>query len=281
MKIYAKHSDDSDRYVLSPRCPVYVRCGVYMTGGIPEFDYDVDEDDDIILLNTDCSGEYDSDGIRYVYAYTYKPEADRKKVALFRNYIKGKYSDMFSKNPDINDFIEAGVLKLDDYVPFDSISAIVNIKPTKTPALVHIIRDYLEEFIDKREFDFNRVKETYDNVSFDAELAREAMRKAGYSESRIDESIDKLLEAFSVLKKTGKLFEMKSFMPRAIRDGFYNFLRFETEEEKEVFRSLQGVNVLIYDDLITSGSTIREVVRYLRAINDKNTLTAFILVKQN
>ena len=36
----------------------------------------------------------------------------------------------------------------------------------------------------------------------------------------------------------------------------------------------------VFDDFLTSGATIKEVIRYLKAIHDKNTLTVFILVKQ-
>lgn len=275
------HSSEIVRSQIVPRCPTYIRCGVYMKRGIPVFDFSDDYSDDIILLNSNCSGEYDDDGVKYIYGYTYQKGADRKEIALFRTYIKGRYSDMFSKNPDVDKFVEAGVLKLDDYVPFSSIGAIVNIKPTKEPALVHIMRNHLEEMIDTREYDFDLVKEAYENVSFDEKKARESMKQAGFSNKRIDEAIADLTVQFTELKKTGRLFEMKQFNPYPIRDGFSDFLKFESDEQRAIFESLQGVTVLIYDDLITSGSTIKDVVRYLRGINNKNTLVAFALVKQH
>lgn len=281
MKRYIRSLVIPKRQPIAPRCQTYIRCGVYMNRGTPQFDFDYDESDDIILLNSNCSGEYDDDGVKYVYGYTYQKGADRKQIAAFRTYIKGRYSDMFSRNPDVDKFVEAGVLKLDDYVPFSSISAIVNIKPTKEPALVHIMRNHLEELIDTREYDFDLVKETYENVSFDEEKARESMKQARYSSRRIDEAIADLKVQFNALKKSGRLFEMKQFNPHPIRDGFSDFLKFESDEQRAVFESLQGVTVLIYDDLITSGSTIKEVVRYLRGINNKNTLVAFALVKQH
>lgn len=53
----------------------------------------------------------------------------------------------------------------------------------------------------------------------------------------------------------------------------------------EVERTLRGdensgCNVLIYDDFYISGSTVREIARYLHSINPLNTLTVFILVRQ-
>ena len=279
MKIHV--NSEFERYPLEPRCETYVRCGVYLDGGTPVFDFDEDEDVDIITLHSDCSGEYDNDGVKYIYAYTYHDNADRKQIGLFRNYIKGKYSDLFSTDGDVRDFVENGVLKLDDYVSFKDFGAIVNIQSTKQPSLVGIIRDYLEYYINHIEFDFTLVKQTYENVSFNADKAADALRKARYSESRVKETIEKVLKDFEALKNTGKLFEMKKFLPIPIRAGFTDYLVFQSDEEKKTYESLQGVNVLIYDDLITSGSTVKEVIRYLRAINDKNTLTVFVLVKQH
>lgn len=279
MKIYIKETEN--RYPLNPVSDTYVRCGVYLDGGTPVFDFEEDDSNDILMLHGDCSGEYDDDGVKYVYAYSYRSNADKKQIGLFRNYIKGKYSDLFSTDEDVRDFVEAWVLKLGDYIPFESFGAIVNIQPTKTPALVTIIRDQLEYYINHIEFDFTLVKQTYENVSFDAKKAANALRKFRYSESRIKETIEKVLQEFDALKQTGRLFEMKNFLPVAIREGFTDYLVFQSDDEKQVYKSLQGTNVLIYDDLITSGSTVKEVIRYLRAINDKNTLTVFILVKQH
>lgn len=57
--------------------------------------------------------------------------------------------------------------------------------------------------------------------------------------------------------------------------------RFELDpEEKQIYLSLQGVNVLIFDDFLTSGVTVKEIIRYLKSFNENNTLTVFVLVKQ-
>lgn len=73
---------------------------------------------------------------------------------------------------------------------------------------------------------------------------------------------------------------MKRFIPKAIRSGFYDFLKFKTEKERKVYEALQGVDVLVYDDFLTSDSTVKEIIRYLRAIHDENSLTVFVLIKQ-
>ena len=73
---------------------------------------------------------------------------------------------------------------------------------------------------------------------------------------------------------------MKKFVPRQVREAFTDFLKFESKETEEVYRNLQGVDVLAFDDFLTSGSTVKEIIRYLGAINPNNKLTIFILVNQ-
>ena len=73
---------------------------------------------------------------------------------------------------------------------------------------------------------------------------------------------------------------MKKFIPRQVREAFTDFLKFESKETEEVYHNLQGVDVLVFDDFLTSGSTIKEIIRYLKTINPSNTLTVFVLINQ-
>ena len=77
-----------------------------------------------------------------------------------------------------------------------------------------------------------------------------------------------------------EVFKIKNYVPREIRTGFSEFLKFGNKEEANLYNSLQGKNVLIYDDFYTSGTTVGEVARLLKSIHEKNTLTIFTLVKQ-
>lgn len=98
--------------------------------------------------------------------------------------------------------------------------------------------------------------------------------------SNIDSSIKQLIDQFNRLKQSDEFFEIKNFLPREIRAGFLNFLKFSNNDEQRVYQSLQGVNVLIYYDLYTSGTTIAEMLRILNSVNPNNNLIAFILIKQ-
>ena len=57
-----------------------------------------------------------------------------------------------------------------------------------------------------------------------------------------------------------------------------NFLRFATEQDKELCATIRKQNILVMDDVTTSGSTLNEVLRALRILNDDNEITIFSLI---
>ena len=63
-----------------------------------------------------------------------------------------------------------------------------------------------------------------------------------------------------------------------LRPYIQNFLRFRNEEDKELYASIRKQNVLIVDDVTTSGSTLGEILRTLRIINEDNEITVFSLI---
>ncbi|MBQ2097181.1 MAG: hypothetical protein II480_03315 [Bacteroidales bacterium] len=56
------------------------------------------------------------------------------------------------------------------------------------------------------------------------------------------------------------------------------FLTFKTKEDEELCAQIRKQNVLIIDDVTTSGSTLNEILRTLRFINKDNKITIFSLI---
>ena len=75
-------------------------------------------------------------------------------------------------------------------------------------------------------------------MKFDYNTAFNAMISAGYSRTVAKNEIDKALEQFEELKKSNQLFQMKKFLPRELRSGFYDFLKFKDEEERDAYYNL-------------------------------------------
>lgn len=279
MKIIRRKLDHATISIDKPEYPIFA--GITITNDDKiMFDWDKDSPRDVLKLAESTSGKFIQDGITYFYAYTWSDTATPYQINRVRRYLKslGETNDLYGQ--DVEDFVELGVLKFDEFKSLKSFSVLVGIEPSKFPSLVDIMNGYLMEYSQSPIVDIRLVKNTYDHVEFDSSKAYKALLESGLTQHRAAREIQFTIRKFQELKTSGALFEMKRFLPRAIREGFYNFLKFKTEEEKQLYMKLQGVDVLIYDGFLTSGSTIKEVVRYLKSIHNENQLTVFVLVKQ-
>lgn len=239
------------------------------------FNFDKDNNNDIISLDSDVSGQFMEDDIRYVHGYKYNQNATKQQKKIFRDYIKsGK------RTADIEDFVEKAVIKLDVVQELKSFGALVSIKSSSYPSVISIIGNYLHSYMSPPFLTFELVKQTYNDVIFNTDIAFEALIKAGWDTVDAEDEVNFINDKFNSLKEEGSLFQIKRFIPSEIRKGFSNFLKFKNDRQKLTYEKLQGVDVLIYDDFLTSGSTVKEVIRYLKSINPDNTLTVFVLVNQ-
>lgn len=230
---------------------------------------------DLILFNQNTSGKLWVGDVPVIYAYQYNPDCDSKDYTKFRKLIK------HPKNVDhIDEFVERGVLHMDRFAPLDGFDTIIRIRPTSKPSILDNILVCLLEQVSPHSISLELIKQTYDHVTFDADQAIADMIAAGFDEDYAYERVGEMSQLFEKLKSSGKLFQMKNFSPRPIRANFSNYLKFETDREAKVYAELQGANVLIYDDLLTSGATIKEASKYLTAINPMNSLTCFVLIQQ-
>ena len=57
-----------------------------------------------------------------------------------------------------------------------------------------------------------------------------------------------------------------------------HFLKFADKADEELCASIRRQNVLVVDDVATSGSTLGEILRTLRILNEDNNITIFSLI---
>lgn len=254
-----------------------IYAGVYIQNSRPVFNWSGDTPDlDILKLSKPRYGTALVSDIPVIYGYEFEHSANGRDKKIFRDFIKA--NALISE--DVQQFVEYGILHLDYIFPLKDLGYAVHPQSRTGHDLIELMSNWIMEYSQATMSDFELIKEAYQNVTFDADKARAALRKRNIPEREINESISEVLRRFEVLKQTDKLFEIKMFVPREIRAGFLNYLKFATDDERIAYEALQGVDVLVYDDLATSGATLREMNRYLNAINPNNRLHSFVLLKQ-
>ncbi|MCM1222056.1 MAG: phosphoribosyltransferase [Lachnospiraceae bacterium] len=265
-----------------------IYCGVQWDNkGYPVFNYNSDEaDSDIIFLHETTSGSYNDDGVRYIYGYRYNPQSRNDERKNFRNYIKNAPQNLRHLD-DVMEFIDNGVNSIENYARFADFGVLTYVKPSNKDALVNKIKYNLLDKIDCGCINLELIKRLCKDVKLNLEKIEMILRKAKnrnsrklYSEDEIEDILHNIEQTYDKMVSNGSVFTMKRFVPRCIRDSFEDFLIFKTEDDRDLYESLQGVDVLLIDDFMTSGTTVKDAIRCLRSVHDKNRLTVFVLVKQ-
>lgn len=250
------------------------------------FDYTQDLNTDILHLCTDESGVRETENLSYFCAYRFNEDADPLEIKTFRKLFKHNYNDpTYFYEDSVFDFIESGMFYMDRYKKLDAFDIVfmTDYSNGETDGVMSVLDSLLLEYTSGTFMDVKLVKATYDSIKFDREKAKEALLATDrYSfEEDAERAVKNIERTFYNMKRKGELFKIKRFLPVKGRVGFYDFLEFDTEEHKRIFQSLEtGSEALICDDFITSGSTVKEIQRYLKSINPNVNLTVFVLIDQ-
>lgn len=262
--------------------------GVRLTNdGVFEFDKFQDLNTDIVYLHSKTSGKVTRNGLTYYFAYTFNPKADKNLQKSFRDYLKHSFHD-----PDVcyseeaYEFVENGVLQLDSMKRLDSFDVVIctasSVAEQSLAGLMcSIVWDNVPNSIPC--YNMRLIKKLCKDVTFDEEKAYQSLiltnkyntpQKAHYA-------IKRLKLEFEKAKKENKLFTMKRYTPVHGRAGFMDFLKFPTVEQQELYETLRnGAEVLICDDFLTTGSTVKEAIRFLNSINPNTKISIFVMMDQ-
>lgn len=253
------------------------------------FDDKKDLPHDIIFLCTDTSGHKVTDNLTYYYGYTFNKKCSQDEQGQFRNAIKhfiGNKSVFYSRMAE--DFVTEGIFKMDRLKSLNDFEVIIS-TASGTPgemSLVNLMTDICYNYMDSNTDVLNMklYKKMCADVTFDENKALKALQKLNRYRDDKDAAlakVEQMKELFEEQKESGKLFKMKLYTPAPVREGFMDFLKFANETEQRIYEKLRkGIEVLICEDFVTSGSTIREMIRFLNSINPNTQISVFVLIDQ-
>ena len=247
--------------------------GVKGEGSEYRFDYTYDYPDDILDIVPPRLYKTSRGGSTYWFGYEFKPNVSSKVRSDFIHYIKGLRDPSISQS-ELEQFIDNPLVELNKSISTYSIDCIVYPVSGRSNLVNQILKEttkYLSR--DSSKCSFGLVKSAPVDIQFDWDLF-----ELENSDNLNYRAMVSYVEDF-VLPKIHELdyFSLARDVKPKYRKYITNFLNFD-ESTLAKFQSLHSKNILIVDDINTSGSTIDEIIRILRKIDTESKIFIFTLI---
>lgn len=137
------------------------------------------------------------------------------------------------------------------------------------PCLRHI--ELVKALPGSLDFDRKSYSETYLEQTLEDGRPR-------YTASQKEAALAKVEELVAAIRAKDYFSIARDVKKSRFRPYIMGFLRFGSEQDRELCQLIRHQNVLVLDDVTTSGSTLGEVLRTLRLLNEDNEIRLFSLI---
>lgn len=255
----------------------YVREGIRKVGNEYFIDYNTNELDDIIDVvepQLYYSNFLDND---YWFGYEFKDNIDSMERANFLKWIKGQLDNKPSDR-QIKQLVARSLQSLNKIVPLSSFRCVIYPRSNRsnlTNLIIETIGDMVQS--NTKYETYNLIKSlpkdiTFDWDKFDAEYEGEI---GDYRYKQIRKHVDNILipgihnlDYFSIAENVRPKY----------RKYLNNYFTFEDNNQLGAFKHLQSPNILIVDDINTTGSTLKEILRIINSLNPDATNYIYTLI---
>jgi hypothetical protein len=252
----------------------------YIEGGKFLFDFEHDGIDDIISLTGD-GYQIEAFGKCFYYGYEFSEQVDGNVRSAFIKYVK--FSERLLDNPELTNFIQRAIDNLNKVIDLYDYDLVV-MPESSSKVNLYMLR-YIYRFAQPMLREMELVKALPERISFDMDgyekqylndvLENGRPRYTEKQKEEVKQSINNMMELihqkdYFTIAKDVKKSKMRPYITK--------FLTYKDESDKELCTRIHNQNILVIDDITTSGSTLNEVLRALRVINDDNNISIFSLI---
>ena len=234
------------------------------------------EADIIATTETDIYTSNFKDNV-YYFGYKFKPECPSTTRSAFIKWLKAKTFDNIT--PELESFIIKPLKVLyKEKLNNNNIDAIIAPRSNRSE-LVRIIKSILTDIMprDTARCNIELVKNLPQKILFDwEEFNYNYTGEIGdYRYSQIYSYIEN-----EVMPKIHSLdyFSLAQNVKFKYRKYIQNYLTFESNTDEKLFKAIKNGNILIIDDIATSGSTLNEILKVINAINSDCNIYIFTLI---
>lgn len=244
------------------------------------FDFEHDGTSDIVSLNHN-GYQVEAFGKCFYYGYEFSEQTDGSVRTAFINYVK--FTEKLQEHPDLTDFIKKAIDNLHRKINLYDYDLVV--MPQSSSRVNQYMLRYIYRFAQPTLRKMELVKALPASISFDMDsFAQQYLDdvlengRPRYTEPQKEEVRQSINNMLDLIHQKDYFSIAKDVKKSRFRPYMTGFLQFKDAEDEELFKAIKQQNVLVVDDVTTSGSTLNEILRTLRILNEDNNITIFSLI---
>ena len=244
------------------------------------FDFEHEGKDDIVSL-TGNGYQVEAFGKCFYYGYEFSDQVDGAVRTAFIKHVK--FSERLQDNQDLTQFIKKAVDNLNRRINLYDYNLVV--MPESSSQVNQYMLRYIYRFAQPSLHKMELVKALPSSISFDMDAYEQQylddVLENGhprYTQAQKEEVKQSIRQMVDLIHKKDYFTIAKDVKKSRFRPYIMHFLKFASEDDKELCRQIRRQNVLIVDDVTTSGSTLNEILRTLRILNEDNDIRVFSLI---
>lgn len=244
------------------------------------FDFEHEGKDDIVSL-TGNGYQVEAFGKCFYYGYEFSDQVDGAVRTAFIKHVK--FSERLQDNQDLTQFIKKAVDNLNRRINLYDYNLVV--MPESSSQVNQYMLRYIYRFAQPSLYKMELVKALPSSISFDMDAYEQQylddVLENGhprYTQAQKEEVKQSIRQMVDLIHKKDYFTIAKDVKKSRFRPYIMHFLKFASEDDKELCRQIRRQNVLIVDDVTTSGSTLNEILRTLRILNEDNDIRVFSLI---
>lgn len=244
------------------------------------FDFEHDGNEDIVSL-TGTGYQVEAFGKCFYYGYEFAEQVDGATRSAFIKHVK--FSTTIQGNPDLAMFIKKAVDNLSHKINLYDYNLVV--MPESSSKVNEYMLRYIYRFAQPTLRKMELVKNLPRNISFDMDAYEQQYLddvlengRPRYTAAQKEEAKQSINQMLDLIHKKDYFTIAKDVKKSRFRPYMMQFLKYASKEDEQLCAAIRQQNVLVIDDVATSGSTINEILRTLRILNEDNDITIFSLI---
>ena len=248
------------------------------------FDFDHDDQHDIIKLKPGKLKSTEFEGSVFLYQYEFESNASSTVRSSFFDYFR--FGKAFTDSSDKRKFLEFATSNLYNSIRISEFDAIVF--PQSRSIVNQEIIKRLTSSNKLNTMSFELIKEMPENIKFDygkfedeilnAEHEFHGKLKPRYTDKQKIDKLRKINSMLEEIKRSDYFSIANSVRGNDLKPYFSDFIKFNSSRDERAYKAIQSGNILLIDDVTTTGSTIKDILRTLRKINPDNKIVIFSII---